>query len=59
MADLVALKTDADPASVEVATKVHSGPGSDLGKTALVVAGAVGAAVAIVWRVIRSLTPAA
>lgn len=59
VADLVALMTEADPASVEVNMKVRSGTGVDLGKAALVAAGIVGAAAAVAWRIIRSLTPAA
>jgi len=57
VADLVALMTDADPASVEVNMKVHAGPGLSLSKLALIAACAVGVGVAIARRVIRSLTP--
>ena len=57
IADLVALMTDTDPASVEVNMKVHAGPGLDLSKVALVAVGAVGTVAAIIWRVIRAATP--
>ena len=57
VADLVALMTDADPSSVEVNMKVHAGRGLNLSKLALIAIGAVGAGVAIAWRVIRSVTP--
>ena len=51
VADLVALMTGVDPASVEVNVRAHAGPGLDLTKLsrfALAVAG-----LAIAWRVIR------
>jgi len=56
VADLVALMTDADPASVEVDMKVHAGPGLALGKIALLAVATVGAAAAVAWRMIRSAT---
>lgn len=37
--------------------EVHAGPGIGLGKIALMAAGAVGAAAAVTWRIIRSATP--
>jgi hypothetical protein len=56
VADLVALMTDADPATVEVDMKVHAGPGLDVGKIALFAISAVGTAAAVAWRAIRSVT---
>jgi hypothetical protein len=54
VADLVALMTDTDPATVEVNMKVHAGPGLDLGKIALLAVAAVGTVVAVAWRMISS-----
>ena len=56
VADLVALMTDADLASVEVDMKVHAGPGLALGKIALLAVATVGTAAAVGWRMIRSAT---
>ena len=54
VADLVALMTDADPASVELDMKVHAAPGPDPGKIARLALAAVGAAAAAARRAIRS-----
>jgi predicted RNase H-like HicB family nuclease len=54
VADLVALMTDVDPASVEVNMKVHAGPGIDLGMIALFAVATVGIGAAVAWRIIRS-----
>jgi hypothetical protein len=54
VADLVALMTDADPATVEVDMKVHAAPGPDPGKIARLALAAVGTAAAVARRAIRS-----
>jgi predicted RNase H-like HicB family nuclease len=54
VADLVALMTDADAASIEVDMKVHTTPGPDPGKIARLALAAVGAAAAAAQRAIRS-----
>jgi len=54
VADLVALMTDADPATVEVDMKVHTAPGPDPGTIARLALAAVGAAAAAARRAIRS-----
>jgi hypothetical protein len=54
VADLVALMTDTDPATVEVNMKVHSGPGINLGRIALYAAATLGAVAVLAWRLIRS-----
>ena len=54
VADLVALMTDADPATVEVNMTVHSGPGINLGRIALCAAAALGAVAVVAWRLIRT-----
>jgi threonine dehydrogenase-like Zn-dependent dehydrogenase len=54
VADLVALMTDADPATIEVSVQAKAGPGLDLSRVMLLGAGAVGAVVVIAWRVLRA-----
>ena len=54
VADLVALMTDADPASIKVKVEANTGPGLDLSKVALLGASAIGAAVALIWRMVRA-----
>jgi len=54
VADLVALMTDADPATIEVDMKVHATPGPDPGKIARLALAAVGAAAAAARRAICS-----
>ena len=56
--DLVALMTDADPASVEVDIKVHAEPGPDPGKITRLALTAVGATAAAARRAILSVTRA-
>jgi hypothetical protein len=51
VADLVALTTGVDPASVEVNVRAHAGPGRDLAKLSRVALAT--ADLAIAWRVIR------
>jgi len=54
VADLVATMTDIDPALVKVKVEAETGPGLGFGKIALVGVGAVGAAAALAWRLIRA-----
>lgn len=54
VADLVALMTDADPATVEVDMRVHATPGPDPGKITRLALAAVGAVAAAARRAIRS-----
>jgi hypothetical protein len=55
VADLVALMTDADPATIEVDMRVHAAPGSDPGTIARLALAGVGAVAAAARRVIRSV----